>query len=591
MRITCDRCLRRYDIPDGAMGSRKVRARCKCGSRIVIQNRSVTTDGPDSAADSKQLPTRWFVDITSWEPIAMDVRQLVRAFAAGRIDADTLVWCKGMPDWRRLRDVDELAERLLGVASGATTRTTKPPRPTPVEGIEPPARAPGKRRSITPKASYIVASAGDTMRLKKPERSELPPAEGSLGTVELPAGVLSAAVLSEGLSSGAAADANAPSETVAGLAPASSTADAGAPSSEASERPSAIPPPLPVTQSRADIAPAPSQPEPNVVAAEPAPAATTATATRAASTKSDPASAGRGTQQRHRKRRRSVSEETPAQKPSSLSVRLTTPARSHRGRSVLAAAGVLAIVGFIWQASVERSTKHSLVPSQQEGMTEEAPPITPRPREAEPNVRDVVAEQVKVQEPPTVPSEKAAEPPSEPPSVPVEKTKQSLLPPPVRPQNSVPRPPAPAPKRVEPPRRAAAAPVVEKAAPPGPAEPSPEKSPAPEAASPSEGAIVAKQDEASSAPKPSPFDTAKAEQQMAFAAWIASTCGQMGETRGEGQVKVLIEPWGRVVRVTHLAPEFAGTPVGHCVTQAYQQITIPPFEGGTRSLVGSFVIK
>jgi hypothetical protein len=115
--------------------------------------------------------------------------------------------------------------------------------------------------------------------------------------------------------------------------------------------------------------------------------------------------------------------------------------------------------------------------------------------------------------------------------------------------------------------------------------------PAAPEATPKEETAAAKQDEPSAAPKQGPFDTAKAEQQMAVAAWVASTCGQMGETRGEGQVKVLIEPWGRVVRVTHLAPEFAGTPVGHCVTQAYQQIQIPPFEGGTRSLVGSFVIK
>ena len=28
MRVTCDRCLRRYDVPDATVKGRKIRARC-----------------------------------------------------------------------------------------------------------------------------------------------------------------------------------------------------------------------------------------------------------------------------------------------------------------------------------------------------------------------------------------------------------------------------------------------------------------------------------------------------------------------------------------------------------------------------------
>jgi hypothetical protein len=45
------------------------------------------------------------------------------------------------------------------------------------------------------------------------------------------------------------------------------------------------------------------------------------------------------------------------------------------------------------------------------------------------------------------------------------------------------------------------------------------------------------------------------------------------------------------VRVTHLEQGFVGTPVGICVMQAYQQLQVSPFEGGTRSLIGSFYVK
>jgi hypothetical protein len=83
----------------------------------------------------------------------------------------------------------------------------------------------------------------------------------------------------------------------------------------------------------------------------------------------------------------------------------------------------------------------------------------------------------------------------------------------------------------------------------------------------------------------------QAEQQLGVAAWKASTCGQAGATRGSGEVKVVIESWGRVGRVTHLNQAFVGTPVGLCVMQAFQQLQVPPFDGGPQMITGSFVVQ
>jgi hypothetical protein len=80
-------------------------------------------------------------------------------------------------------------------------------------------------------------------------------------------------------------------------------------------------------------------------------------------------------------------------------------------------------------------------------------------------------------------------------------------------------------------------------------------------------------------------------QQMSVAAFKASTCGQLGQTRGAGEVRVVIESWGRVVRVTHLNQAFVGTPVGLCVMQAFQQVQVPPFQGSPQSVSGSFQIQ
>jgi hypothetical protein len=90
---------------------------------------------------------------------------------------------------------------------------------------------------------------------------------------------------------------------------------------------------------------------------------------------------------------------------------------------------------------------------------------------------------------------------------------------------------------------------------------------------------------------PGPFDRKLAQQQLDIAAFKASTCGQLGQTKGAGEVSVTVESWGRVVRVSHLNPAFVGTPVGLCVTQAFQQLQVPPFSGGPQSLTGSFIIQ
>src|SRR4029079_1103346 len=174
MRVTCDRCLRRYDVPDATVKGRKIRARCKCGARVIVQDEERAARSSASGSQttgSIQRPVRWFVDITSWEPIAMDLRQLVRAFDGGRIDADTLVWRKGMPDWRRLRDVSELAERLMGPEAAAKATASEAPIEAGPAASDPPPPKRGER-SRTPPANYSVderAQEADA-RLSAPDR-------------------------------------------------------------------------------------------------------------------------------------------------------------------------------------------------------------------------------------------------------------------------------------------------------------------------------------------------------------------------------------------------------------------------------------
>jgi hypothetical protein len=648
MRVTCDRCLRRYDVPDAALKGRKLRARCKCGARILIQ--SLDGSSPESAPESKGRPTRWFVDITSWEPITMDLRQLVRAFAAGRIDADTLIWCKGMPDWRRLRDVDELAERLLGMNPGGATR---PSRHLPEAASEPPPRLEAApTRSRTPRASYFVPSAGDTIPLQRPQESASEVPVGSEVAAGSPAASDelegTSATLSPGADGAEHSDFSPGLESVPPAAPevstleatpesslseqASSSASNGHGAPEAGAYASAAEPPItgrdlnaaiveaaffaapdsvrsvdasgvqapdsarsgspskPLTSQATPSQPAPSQPAPS----QPAPSQPAAAVRLATSTARESQSAALGAKSaRHRSssrsRRRSSSEETPAQKPSSLSVPPRS-ARAHRGRRLLAVVGTLAVIWIVARATMEESTKpvSASRPSTQGSVPE------PRLQEPQGAARGAALPPVEADKRPESPATDATSRERDGAAGVETQTLQAQVrgalkptPPSKVAEISVATPAATAPA-VERARPAAVAPVT-----------APKRVPTPSPAPPKPNANIVASGNAAPAPaappqpaaKPGPFDMERAEEQMTLAAQVAASCGPTGPQRGAGQVKVLVEPWGRVVRVTHLEQTFVGTPVGICVMQAYQQLHVPPFEGGTRSLIGSFEVK
>ncbi len=96
----------------------------------------------------------------------------------------------------------------------------------------------------------------------------------------------------------------------------------------------------------------------------------------------------------------------------------------------------------------------------------------------------------------------------------------------------------------------------------------------------------------SDAPPPDPFDADSAREQMEGIARVAaSLCKASATTRRAGEVSVVIESSGRVVSVTHLNHDVAGTAVGRCLTQAFQTVHVPPFTGKPQTLKGSFLIS
>jgi hypothetical protein len=597
---------------------------------------------------------RWFVDITSWEPIAMDMRQLVRAFDAGRVDADTLVWRKGMPDWRRLRDISELAERLVGAGGDANGKSGSEPPPADLSqsNSEPPPRQ--SERSRTPPASYTVGArsgseppAADGVIHASSQSSEVQGADTRSSVPAMPVAAMPVAAMpSESAASFQSAASGQSAASVGSVPPPGVSERASVAPTEAStsappsrrphsrrgrgktpSRPNASPAPVPsrtVTQTGLE---SPAEVAARNSIAPPAGAASNGdgapTRTRDSRTSAAPAGS----------RRQASSDETPAQKPSSLSVPpgAIVESRSRpRGRRFLAIAAVVLGAAFLLKqvgtssegvATADRRVDAVAAPKQVEkalaserkAASEQPEPARELPPSTGQAAGDLRTTSSPAQPPTLVPSADVAAGSSRAPagsgtvpaaSSPVTPTPSGALnveasaketvvgpigaAPPLAqaPELPVRQPPiAPAPAS----RPATAAPVAAPAPRPTPAavaaQPSAAAKPPPPAPKPPapEPAPVARE--------PRPFDEALATQQFQAAVTKAGACGQQGTTRGTGRVKVAIEPWGRVGRVTHLNQEFAGTPVGLCITQVFQEIRLPPFDGNSRSIAGEFVVE
>lgn len=611
----------------------------------------------------------------------MDMRQLVRAFDAGRIDADTLVWRKGMPDWRRLRDIPELADRLVGNGSTATGSST-PGDGSERRGSEPPAEfaqpgtgapAPQAERSRTPPASYTVGARSGSDP-PGPAHGSVPPpaADGALNDPN--AGHSSAssssippapegAVATERGSGAPAADGGTP-------APSRRSTPSGAPRAASSRRrskipsrPNASPTPVPsrtVTQtgleSPAAVTARNSVPPPAGVAlADGAPARTRDSRTSEARASVVPGGS----------RRPSSSDETPAQKPSSLSVppgALVSSPTKPQSRRFLALAAVVLGGAILLLKQVATSGDGEPITAEHRVDAvlehERAGNAAERKAVAQPDSRSEELSDPAAAARPELGAAASARSSSSAPSSSSSAPSSSSSAPSgaapataAAPSSAATRsaagataspatasgstavtpgpasskaplnveasaretvgapattaPAAPVPGAPQSPALAAAAPAPVREAPSPPpvakSEPAPVSAPAAKPAAPP----AAKSEPAPAKPPlaegpepapvvsraPRPFDEVLATQQFQSAVTKAAECAQQGSTRGVGRVKVAIEPWGRVGRVTHLTQDFVGTPVGLCVMQAFQEIRVPPFDGNSRSIAGDFVVE
>lgn len=127
MKISCPSCSAKYSIADEKVQNRLAKIRCrKCGTSIVIDGNAsppqVTSgDAPapavPAAAPAEAPASVYSVDMGENDQRQMTIPEIVEAYNAGSITAETYVWADGFPDWTSLGQVEDIVTALHQAAN------------------------------------------------------------------------------------------------------------------------------------------------------------------------------------------------------------------------------------------------------------------------------------------------------------------------------------------------------------------------------------------------------------------------------------------------------------------------------------------
>jgi predicted Zn finger-like uncharacterized protein len=131
VKISCPACAAKYSIADEKVQDKLAKIRCrKCGTTIVIDGKvsppnvyageagashtdSTAVSDPGAAATSAPAGAgEYSVDFGDNDQRTMSVADLVAAYNAGHVTAETFVWADGMADWQPLGQVSAIVDAL-----------------------------------------------------------------------------------------------------------------------------------------------------------------------------------------------------------------------------------------------------------------------------------------------------------------------------------------------------------------------------------------------------------------------------------------------------------------------------------------------
>lgn len=125
MKVVCDSCQAKYQVPDERVAGKKLKIRCKkCAGTIIVRGDQLSAPAAQPAAQPEQgwqdeatvavsrnePSVEWFASVDGGEHGPMDEETLVSWLIEQPGAWDTYVWREGFGDWVLARYVDSLTE-------------------------------------------------------------------------------------------------------------------------------------------------------------------------------------------------------------------------------------------------------------------------------------------------------------------------------------------------------------------------------------------------------------------------------------------------------------------------------------------------
>lgn len=124
MKITCQSCQSKYTVSDDKVQGKTVKIKCrKCGATILVNSSGVTTNGAGAADAAAPTALTYTVNVADGDQRTMTLQEIVEAYNAAVVNADTYVWADGMGDWQPLGQVEAISSALQ--AAGGAARAAR----------------------------------------------------------------------------------------------------------------------------------------------------------------------------------------------------------------------------------------------------------------------------------------------------------------------------------------------------------------------------------------------------------------------------------------------------------------------------------
>ncbi len=171
MKISCPSCSAKYSLADEKVVGRLAKIRCrKCGTSIIIDGHTdppaVTTgeaDAPVAASAAAEAPAAsvtssavdagFTIDFGENDQRTMSMQEIIEAYNAGNISAESYVWAEGFTEWTALGQVDTIVTALNDAASASAT-------PAPSQSAAASADLFGATSDVTASSPGVIPAAG-----------------------------------------------------------------------------------------------------------------------------------------------------------------------------------------------------------------------------------------------------------------------------------------------------------------------------------------------------------------------------------------------------------------------------------------------